>query len=444
MSEVESLVIGAGAAGLGAASALVARGRNTGVLEARAQPGGVMQSERIDGFLIERGPNTTRISAETLAGLRGAGIEAALLAASPESRVRFLLRPEGLVPVPLGPLGLATTPLLSRAGKWRMLREPFVASGDASSESVAAFVSRRLGPEVVDALVGPFLVGVYAGDEHALGAEAVFPSLVSAERESGSILRGMLRRALRGGARGLPGSYSAREGLGGLAALLARGLGERLRLGVSVHALVPEDGGWRVESSEGPIRARRVILAADSAGAAALLAPLDPEASAWVHAIPMAPMVSVALDLGPQACTRPPEGFGFLVPRDVGLQLLGVLFMSRLFPGRAPAGRELATAMIGGLRWTAAIEAPDDVLLEHVNRGLDRALGLLDTPRALALTRWPRAVPQPGPDHPRSVRAIRARLSRLPPLALAGACWDGVALGEAFASGQRAATAVTG
>jgi oxygen-dependent protoporphyrinogen oxidase len=100
--------------------------------------------------------------------------------------------------------------------------------------------------------------------------------------------------------------------------------------------------------------------------------------------------------------------------------------------------------MIGGLRWTAAIEAPDDVLLEHVNRGLDRALGLRDTPRALAITRWPRAVPQPGPGHLRSVRAIRARLSRLPPLALAGACWDGVALGEAFASGQRAATAVTG
>jgi oxygen-dependent protoporphyrinogen oxidase len=444
MSEVDCLVIGAGAAGLGAAAALVGRGRDALVLEARTQPGGVMQSERIDGFLIERGPNTTRIPAETLAGLQGAGIETALLPANPESRARFLLRPQGLVPVPLGPLGLATTPLLSRAGKWRMLREPFVAGGDGSSESVAAFVSRRLGPEVADALVGPFLVGVYAGDEHALGAEAVFPSLVAAERESGSIVRGMLRRALRGGPRGLAGSYSARDGLGGLAALLARGLGERLRLGVAVHALVPEDGGWRVECTEGPVRARRLILAADSAGAAALLAPLVPEASAWVREIPMAPMVSVALGLGPRACTRPPEGFGFLVPRDVGLQLLGVLFMSCLFPGRAPAGSELATAMIGGLRWTAAIEAPDDVLLEHVNRGLDRALGLRDTPRALAITRWPRAVPQPGPGHLRSVRAIRARLSRLPPLALAGACWDGVALGEAFASGQRAAAAVTG
>jgi oxygen-dependent protoporphyrinogen oxidase len=416
MSDVETVVIGAGAAGLGAATALVARGRDTLVLEARSRPGGVMQSERIDGFLVERGPNTTRIPADTLAGIQRAGIEAALLRASPESQSRFLLRPEGLVPVPMGPLAFARTPLLSRAGKWRMLREPFVPAGDGASESVAAFVARRLGPEAVDALVGPFLVGVYAGDEHALGAEAVFPSLVSAEREGGSILRGMLRRAFQGGPRGLPGSYSAPGGLGGLASLLARGLGERLRLGVAVQALVPEGGGWRIECSEGPVRARRLILAADSAGAAALLGPLDAEASAWAREIPMAPIVSVALGLAPEACGRPPEGFGFLVPSDLGLRLLGVLFMSRLFPGRAPPGNELATAMIGGLRWTAAIDAPDDELLEHVNRGIDRAL----------------------------VRGIRERLARQPPLALAGACWDGVALGEAFASGQRAAADLTG
>jgi oxygen-dependent protoporphyrinogen oxidase len=97
--------------------------------------------------------------------------------------------------VPLSPLAFVTTPLLSRAGKWRMLREPFLRSGDAASESVAAFVERRLGREAVDALVGPFLVGVYAGDERQLGAEAVFPTLVSAEREHGSIALGLLRRA---------------------------------------------------------------------------------------------------------------------------------------------------------------------------------------------------------------------------------------------------------
>jgi oxygen-dependent protoporphyrinogen oxidase len=436
------VVIGAGAAGLGAAAALHAAGREVLVLDAGDRPGGVMRSERSEGFLYECGPNTTRIPADALALLRRAGLEAALAKASPESRARFLLRRDGLVPVPMSPLAFARTPLLSRAGKWRMLREPFAPRGDGASESVAAFVERRLGREAVDALVGPFLVGVYAGDERRLGAEAVFPSLVSAERESGSILRGLLRRLLRGGERGLPGTWSARDGLGGLAALLARPLGPSLRLGERVLALAPEASGWRVELASGPLRARAVVLAANAEGAAALLAPLDADGAAFLRALPFAAIVSLALALPAGATARPPEGFGFLVPRDCGLDLLGALFMSRLFPGRAPAGSELVTAMIGGLRWPAAVDAPDDVLLARAAAGLDRALGLKETPRALAATRWARAVPQPGPGHPAAVRAIRARLAPLPPLALAGACWDGVALGEALASGARAARSV--
>lgn len=440
--DADVVVIGAGAAGLGAAAALHAAGREVLVLDAGDRPGGVMRSERCEGFLFERGPNTTRIPAAARALLQRAGLEGALAKASPESRARFLLRPEGLVPVPMSPLAFARTPLLSGAGKWRMLREPFVPRGEGASESVAAFVERRLGREAVEALVGPFLVGVYAGDEGQLGAEAVFPSLVSAERESGSVVRGLLRRALRGGERGLPGTWSAHDGLGGLAERLARPLGPALRLGACVDALAPEPPGWRVELASGPLRARAVVLAAHAEGAAALLAPLDAEAGAFVRALPFAPIVSVALALPAGASARPPEGFGFLVPRDCGLELLGALFMSRLFPGRAPAGSELVTAMIGGLRWPAALDAPDDALLARVYAGLERALGLREAPRALAVTRWARAVPQPGPGHPAAVRAIRARLAHLPPLALAGACWDGVALGEAMASGARAAERV--
>ena len=440
--EVEVVVVGAGAAGLGAGAALCAAGRSVVVLDASAQPGGVMQSERIDGFLVERGPNTTRIPAAALALRQSTGLEPALLKASPESRRRFLLRPEGLVPVPLGPLGFARTPLLSRAGKLRMLREPFVRGGDGAGECVAAFIERRLGREAVDALVGPFLVGVYAGDEQQLGAEAVFPALVSAEREGGSIVRGLLRRTLAGGARGLPGTWSSPEGLGGLAALLARSLGLSLRLATRVRALVPDAKGWRVELERGSLRAAKLVLATDAAGAAELLAGLDGDAAATLRALPYAGIVSAALALDADATVRPLEGFGFLVPRDLGLDLLGALFMSRLFARRAPAGSELVTAMIGGTRWPGAVDASDEVLLARVHEGLERALGLRRAPRVLALTRWARAVPQPGPGHPAAVRAIRERLRRLPPIALAGACWDGVALGEALASGARAAAAL--
>jgi oxygen-dependent protoporphyrinogen oxidase len=442
MSDADVVVIGAGAAGLGAAASLHAAGREVVVLDAGDRPGGVMRSDRCDGFLVEHGPNTTRIPAEALALLRRTGNEAALAKASPESSARYLLRPGGLVAVPLGPLAFARSPLLTRAGKWRILREPFVARGDGGGESVAAFVERRLGREAVEALVAPALVGVYAGDERRLGAEAVFPTLVAAEREGGSLVRGLLRRALRGAERGLPGTWSAHGGLGALAAALARPLGPALRLGARATALVPDAGGWRVEHAGGALRARAVVLAADAAGAAELLAPLDAEAAAFLLALPFAPIVSLALGLGEGATARPPDGFGFLVPSDCGLDLLGALFISRLFVGRAPPGSELVTAMLGGLRWPGALDAPDDVLLARASEGLDRALGLRAAPRALAVTRWPRAVAQPGPGHVGAVRAIRARLARLPALALAGACWDGVALGFALASGARAAEAV--
>jgi oxygen-dependent protoporphyrinogen oxidase len=285
-------------------------------------------------------------------------------------------------------------------------------------------------------------VGVYAGDERQLGAEAVFAALVAAERAAGSIARGLLRSAFSGPARGLPGTWSAREGLGGLAGLLARGLGPALRLGTRVCALRPEAQGWRVELESGDVRAQKLVLAADAAGAAELLGPLDPDAAAALRALPFAPIVSVALALGPGATRRAPEGFGFLVPRDCGLDLLGVLFMSRLFAARAPAGSELMTALLGGQRWPAAIDAPEEALLARIHDGLERALGLRATPRLLGVARWPRAVPQPGPGHPAAVRAIRARLRQFPPLALAGACWDGVALGETLASGARAAASL--
>src|SRR5262245_46330778 len=320
-SDADPVVIGAGAAGLGAALALEAQGREVRVLDAGDRPGGVMRSDRIDGFLVERGPSTTRLPAGAAALLSRAGLEAALVKARPESQARFLLRPEGLVPAPLSPLALARSPLLSAAGKLRLLREPFVPRGDGARESVAAFVERRLGREVLEALVAPFLVGVYAGDERALGAEAGVPSLGGAARRGGSLARGLLRRALAGGGvRGFPGTWSAREGLGGLAALLARGLGERLQLGARVRALVPEAAGWRVELGSEALRARRVVLAVDAAGAAELLAPLDAEAAAFVHALPMAPLVSVALALAPEATVQPIQGFGFLVPRDMGLE----------------------------------------------------------------------------------------------------------------------------
>jgi oxygen-dependent protoporphyrinogen oxidase len=446
-SDVAAVVVGAGAAGLGAAHALRANGVEPLVLEAAELPGGVIRSERVGDYLVERGPNTMLVKAPALALLRRLGLEGELAAASPQSRLRFLVRVGRLEPLPTGLVTAVRTPLLSARGKLRMLREPFVARGDAAGESVDEFCTRRLGREASEALVGPFLTGIYAGDERELGAEAVFPSLVGFERRRGSIVRGAL--ASRRGdapARGLRGSHSGVSGLGCIAEGLGRSLGEALQCGVRVTGLARDDDGWRVSvadaDGEREIRADAVVLALPSQPAAQLLRPLDPELADEIGGIEYAPIVSISLGVDPQDAREAIRGFGFLVPRRENLKVLGCLFLSQLFPGRAPAGRELLTAMLGGVRWPESVDQPDDVLLEALHRDLERTLGLRGAAETLSLSRWPHAVPQPGRDHVARITRVRKRAAQLGRLALAGAWLDGVGVPDALASGLPAATAL--
>ena len=467
-SEVQTLVVGAGVAGLGAALELERQGCETLLVDAYAHPGGVMATDEIRGYRVERGPNTFQIKAPLHGFLRDHALESSLCPASPESRKRFILRSGKLVPVPMDPLRFAGSPLLSTAGKLRLLAEPFVAGGDASGESVADFVTRRLGPQATSALVGPFLTGVYAGDEQKLGVEAVFPALVELEREHGGIVRGLVARGLhsaraklmgRGAgqseaeAAGLSGTWSAPEGLGQFARTLAARLRQPARLGTRVVELARDGSLWRAQLQSGAehseVRARGLVLAAPAAAASALLKGLDPQAAAALDAIEYAPIVSVGLGVDPGRVREPLDGFGFLVPREERLGLLGCLFMSRLFPNRAPADRELLHCMLGGVRWPEAVDQSDDVLCERLEGELDRTLGLMDAPERLVVHRWPRAVPQPSNHHPGVVASLRARTRGLgaagsgATLELAGSYLDGVSVADSLASGVAAARIIS-
>jgi oxygen-dependent protoporphyrinogen oxidase len=450
---VDVLVVGAGAAGLAAARTLHAAGREVLVVEAADRPGGVVRTREVDGYRVECGPNTLRVSAPALALLRACGLEARLRAASPASRRRCLVRGGRPVPLPLGPLALARTPLLSVRGKLRLLGEPFVRGGDPTEESAAGFARRRLGSEAARALVEPFLVGIYAGDAEELGADAVFPSLAALERRHGSIARGLavqaLARLLAGGAgspRGLAGSFSTDAGLGPLAGDLAAGLGDALRLRTRALALARDGAGWRAElagpDGEQKIGARAVLVATPAAEAAALLGALDPALGTALAAFAYAPIAAVAFGADPAGAREPIEGFGFLVPRGEDPDLLGCLFMSRLFPGRAPAGRELLHCMLGGRRRPELLDLPDDRLVERARESLIRILGLRGEVRAVSVVRWPRAVPQPGRDQLRRAAAVRALAADAGPLRLAGAYLDGVSLADTLASGAAAAAAL--
>jgi oxygen-dependent protoporphyrinogen oxidase len=446
--EVGATVVGAGIAGLAAALELQRRVSEVVLIDASDRPGGVMRTDHVAGYVIERGPNTLQLKAPMLAFLRRLGLEDALLKARPASRLRFLFRGGALVPVPMSPLAFARTPLLSVRGKLRLLAEPLIRRGDGAGETVAEFAGRRLGAEAVSGLLGPFLTGVYAGDENRLGAEAVFPALVDLERRHRSLAIGAMLRALgRRGERGRPGTWSAPQGLGPFARRLAGALAEPPALGTRVDSIARDGEGWRVETA-GPgggraLRTSRLVLATSAPEAAGLLRRVCPEAAEALGRIEHAPIVAIPFGVDPGAVRAPIEGFGFLVPRDAGLALLGCLFMSRLFPDRAPAGRELLHCMLGGTRWPEAVSLPDEDVVKRAQEGLDRTLGLSAEPQTLTVTRWPLGIPQPGKGHVALVADVRARLARdCPGLVLAGSYLDGVSVADTLASGVRAAGAL--
>jgi len=173
-------VIGAGIAGLAAALELQREVPEVYVLDASDRPGGVMRTDHASGYVVERGPNTFLVKAPLLAGLRRHTLESELVKAEPASRLRHLVRDGELVSVPLSPVALARSPLLTAGGKLRLLTEPLRRRRDGRDETVAEFVTRRLGAQVLNGLVGPFLTGVYAGDEAELGADAPLEAVIKA------------------------------------------------------------------------------------------------------------------------------------------------------------------------------------------------------------------------------------------------------------------------
>ena len=437
------VVIGAGIAGLSAAHELVRRKPDLDVVvvDPAARPGGVIDSERRDGYLCETAADAfvdeTSGSAAELC--RELGVE--LVAASSVGARRWVYRRGHLRLIPSSPPALLSSDLVSIRGRLRLLVEPFARAAPIGDETVAQFGRRRLGDEATEALLGPIVLGLFAGDAEKLSLAAALPRIAALEAEHGSLLRGLL--AARGGGDALR-LVAPRDGVAALIRSLAARLGERLRL--STRAIAVERSGHgqvvRLEGG-GQLAARHVVVATPPRAAAVLVAGHDERLAARLRACPAVGVVIAHIGVAPADLGHPLDGYGFLVAQDEDLRCLGCVFESTLWPGRAPGGSVLLRLLYGGARDPAVMTLTDDDLARAAESDLERALGLRKAVTPVQITRWPHAIPQYNVGHRDWVAEVEEGASALG-LVLAGSAYHGVSVNDCVRDARRIADRVIG
>jgi len=458
-------VVGAGVAGLACAHRLLVLAQERGlpldltVLEAAPRPGGVIATERIDGCVVEGGPDCFVTDKPWGVDLcRRAGLAEEIVGTSETDRRSFVLTRGRLLPIPEGYQLLAPgrilpfvfSPILSPGGRLRAACDLFLPRGPrADDESLASFVRRRFGPETLERLAQPLLAGIYNADPETLSLRATMPRFLELERRHRSVILGLLRarRAADAPRRGVSGArYSLfvtlKSGLQTLTDRLAGSLpGGALCLGAKVSRLDrTSPAGFRLATYQGrTFDADAVVLAMPAWAAGLLVRTLDGGLADRLAAVPYGGAATVSLAYRRTEVAHPLAGFGFVVPRGERRTLVACSFSSVKFPGRAPEGTVLLRAFFDD---KAAEDADHEKLERMACDELRDILGITCRPLFARTFMHRRAMAQYEVGHLERVQAVEARLVAHPGLALAGNGLRGVGLPDCVRSGEAAADGV--
>lgn len=456
-------VIGGGISGLAAAFRLreLAPELPVTLYEAGPRLGGVLQTEREQGYLLEgSADNFITNPPEALELCRRLGLEEQLLPTNAELRGAEIVRQGKLYRVPEGFMLMAPhdawqvwrSPILSWPGKLRLLSECLVRrrANSLQDESLASFVQRRLGREAFERLVQPLVGGIYTADAEKLSMAAALPRFWKMEQLHGGLMRAVWkgRKQAENGGAGSGARYSLfvtlREGMSQLVRTLAERVGhERVRLQSPVTALERNEDGWRLSFPDGSTAQHSaVILATPAHHAASLLRGLEGSLAAELEGIPYAGAVLAVAGYRLDQIARPPRSFGFVVPAVERRQILAASFSSLKFPGRAPDGRMLIRVFLGGAMRPDQLNLDDAQVLAIIRRELGELLGVTGDPELFRVHRWPKAMPQYHVGHLDRMARVADRLAAFPSLALAGNAYTGVGIPQSVSSGSAAAERV--
>ncbi len=501
------VIVGGGITGLAAANRVQALARKADtslkltLIEREPRLGGKILTERVDApdsdlatdFVIEGGADSfLSYKPWGVAMCEELGLTDRLQGTNALQRKTYVMHRGRLHELPQGLTGMIPTrftpmlqtSLLSWRGKLRMgldlVRGPRPENGD---ESVAAFISRRLGSEVYERLIEPLMGGIYAADAKQLSLASTFPQLRQLELDHGGLIKGSLARRAQlqsNGKQATNGAHTeppspegspdpVRSGLGGSGNELGRyasradrsvfltpfsGMGEivqqlvkqladaTLLTDTTVRHIEPADTGFIVHlAAAESIKAHAVILATPAFATAKLLQSFDKELAAVLTEIAYVSTATVSLAFLPAQVPRPLDGYGYVIPRAEGGDILACTWTSTKYPHRAPPGYVLLRAYVGRAGRQAALESDDQALLQLVRDELERTLGITMEPLFHRIYRWPQAMPQYTLGHPERLTRIDRRVAAHAGLFVAGAAYRGVGIPDCINSGEQAASA---
>ncbi len=442
-------VVGGGITGLAAAWALHRAGHRVTLFEKSPRTGGAITTTQRDGWMIEGGPNSLQLHPVVAQLVEELGIGHRKQLATDYAKKRFIVRNSQLVPVPLSPPGLLTSPLFSLRARLKvfleLLHRPRIRTTDTN---LAAFVAAHFGQEIVDYALNPFVAGVYAGDPEKLSTRYSFPLLWQLERQYGSLLRGMRaeakERRARGQAAGIVPIVSFDAGLQTLPDAIAAQLPAGSVLTDAAVTNVIPGRPWKLIWSRGDAvqtsEFDAVLLALPASGLASLVfGTLGERPLASLENQPHPPVSSLFLGFKREQVAHPLDGFGALVPAKERRQSLGILFSSTLFPGRAPEGHVALTIFAGGMRQPETGRLATDALLARVMPDLRELLGVTGDPVFTHHTFWPRAIPQYNLGHERFMEPLTRCELQYDGIFIGGNARDGISMPDCVKSGQRLA-----
>ncbi len=450
MNDTDVLIIGGGISGLSTAWWLAQAGLAVQVWESDNRLGGKIKSQQQNGYLTERAASLLmNFRPEVAQLIKATGLDELKTQRSSQATAqRYLLNRGKLQPLPMQIAGLLTSPLWSLRGKLRLLLEPFIPAGSAEEESVSQFIRRRLGNEMLEKAMEPFVAGTLAADPDLASAAATLPRLTALERRFGSITAGVLiHKLLRRRTACSTDTFSFRGGMNTLIDKLSRTPGVQVLSNHRVNTIEPEKNGWSVTATTPngtrSLSATQVVVATPAPVAANLVSEIDHELAILLDGIQYAPLAVLHMGLNRNHVGHALDGTGFLAPRREQQPFTGNLWMSSLFSDRAPENKVLLTTYIGGARQVEAAHWNDARLVEEALHALTPLLNLKDGPEMVRIDRHAQALPLYHGAYCARENAITKQLHNLPGLHIEANYRGGVSVRDRIARGQQLALKIS-